>query len=173
MVADLPPAPLSFPARLRGGLGAVLAAVLFALFARGFVLEIRRVASGSMEPTLAVGDQVLVDRMIYASGWPSGLGHLLPVREVATGDVVLFRSPEDGRTAMIKRCVARPGDSVPAGVVPRSSLYLVGDRRGNSHDSRDFGPVDRATVTGRVILILASRAPGGGLRGSRTLTPVR
>jgi signal peptidase I len=173
VVEDVPPPALTLPARLRGGLGAVLAAVLFALFARGFVLEIRRVTSGSMEPTLLVGDQVLVDRMLFAPRLPRWLASLLPVRAVATGDVVLFRSPEDGRTALVKRCVALPGDLVPAGVVPGSSLYLVGDRRADSHDSRDFGPVDRAAVVGRVVLVLASRAPDGGLRGSRTLRAVR
>jgi hypothetical protein len=53
----------------------------------------------------------------------------LPVRAVATGDVVLFRSPEDGRTALLKRCVALPGERRGGRVVPAGTLFLVGDRR--------------------------------------------
>lgn len=172
MVPLLPPAALTRAARARAGLALLLAAVLAALFFRTFVLEIRVISSASMTPALAVGDHVLVDRLLYLGSVPAPLAALLPARAVARGDVVLFRSPEDGRTALVKRCVALPGDIVPAGVVPAASLYLVGDHRADSRDSRVFGPVERALVDGRVVLVLGSRAPGGGWRASRTLRAV-
>lgn len=155
---------------MRRGARRALVAVLAALFCRAFVLEIRVVASGSMSPALVAGDRVLVDRLIYAR--PAALAALLPVRAVAAGDVVLFRSPEDGRTALIKRCVALPGDVVAGAVVPAGTLFLVGDRRFDSRDSRVFGPVERGAVVGRVVAVLGSIAPGDGPRWSRTLRGV-
>lgn len=155
---------------MRRGARAALLAVLAALFCRAFVLEIRVVAGASMSPALLPGDRVLVDRLIYAR--PGALAALLPAREPAAGDVVLFRSPEDGRTALLKRCVALPGEAAAGRVVPQDTLFLVGDRREDSHDSRAFGPVPRAAVTGRVVAVLGSWAAGHGPRWSRTLRAV-
>jgi hypothetical protein len=157
---------------VRAGAGLLLAAILAALFFRTFVLELRVIPSGSMTPALLVGDRVLVDRLIYRDALPGPLAALLPVRDVRRGDVVLFRSPEDGRTVLVKRCVALPGDVVPAGVVPAASLYLVGDERGDSRDSRIFGPVERSRLLGRVVLVLGSHSPDAGWRVSRTLRAV-
>ena len=172
MAAHSPPAALSPSARARRGLARLVAAILAALFFRTFVLELRVISSGSMAPALLVGDHVVVDRLIYPRDLPAALAALLPVREVRRGDVVLFRSPEDGRTALVKRCVALPGDVVPAGVVPAESLYLVGDHRDDSRDSRVFGPVERSRLVGRVVLVLASRTPATGWRASRALRAV-
>ena len=144
--------------------------MLAALFCRAFVLEIRVVASDSMNPALLAGDRVLVDRLVYRG--PGALAGLLPVRDVRPGDVVLFRSPEDGRSALLKRCVGVPGDAVPGGAVPAGMLYLVGDRRHDSRDSRAFGPVARGAVIGRAVAVLGSFAPGDGPRWSRSLRAV-
>lgn len=149
---------------------AALAAVLAALFCRAFVLEIRVVAGDSMTPALLAGDRVLVDRLVYRGA--GALAGLLPVRDVRPGDVVLFHSPEDRRTALLKRCVGVPGDSVPGGSVPAGALYLVGDRRQDSRDSRAFGPVARGAVIGRAVAVLGSFAPGDGPRWSRFLSSV-
>ena len=170
MVAHSPPAELTLAARARRGARAGLAAVLAALFCRAFVLEIRVVAGDSMSPALLAGDRVLVDRLVYRG--PAALAGLLPVRDVRPGDVVLFRSPEDGRTALLKRCVAVPGDAVPGGAVPAGALYLVGDRRHDSRDSRAFGPVARGAVIGRAVAVLGSFAPGDGPRWSRSFRAV-
>ncbi|GMU64736.1 MAG: hypothetical protein AMXMBFR36_10100 [Acidobacteriota bacterium] len=170
MVAHLPPAALS---AALGALRAGLIAILLALFARGFVLELRVVSGRSMEPALLAGDRVLVDRMIYAPDLPGPLARLLPVREPLRGDVVLARSPDAGRSVLVKRCVALAGDRIGSGNVPAGAVWLEGDHRADSRDSRAFGAVDRRAVAGRVVRVLASKAPGGPWRWSRTLRAVR
>jgi signal peptidase I len=165
--------PHAAPAALRRAARAALAALLVAFYARGFVLELRRVASGSMEPTLLTGDHLLVDRMVYAGrDLPPAIAALLPVREPRRGDLVAARSPEDRRRVLLKRCTALAGDPVPAGAVPPATLWVEGDRRGDSRDSRAFGPVERRDLVGRGVLVVVSRS-ADGWRPGRTLRPVR
>lgn len=170
MVAHLPSAALS---AALGTLRAGLVAVLLALFARAFVLELRVVSGSSMMPTLLSGDRVLVDRMLYASDLPPPLVRLLPVRAPIRGDVVLARSPDDGRSKLIKRCVALPGDALGPGVVPAGTVWLEGDHAADSRDSRAFGAVDQGALAGRVVRVLVSKDPAGTWRWSRTLRTVR
>lgn len=170
MVAHLPSAALS---AARGALRAGLAAVLLALFARGFVLELRVIAGGSMAPTLLPGDRVLVDRMLFARDLPAPIARLLPVREPERGDVLLARSPEAARPVLIKRCVAVGGERIGSLLVPQGAVWLEGDHRADSRDSRAFGAVDRSAVAGRVVGILASKSPRGSWRWSRSLRAVR
>jgi signal peptidase I len=170
VVTHLPSAALS---ATRSFLRAGLAAILLALFFRGFVLELRVIAGTSMAPALLPGDRVLVDRMVFAPGLPAPLSLLLPVREPARGDVLLARSPETARPTLVKRCAALGGDRVGSTLLPAGSVWLEGDHRADSRDSRVFGPVDRRAVSGRVVAILASKAPGGSWRWSRLLRAVR
>jgi signal peptidase I len=167
VVPHLPPAGLTRGARYRGAARAAIVAVLCALFARGFVLELRVVASGSMAPTLETGDRVLVDRLLYAADLPRALAWALPTRAPARGDVVLARSPEDPRVAVIKRVVALGGERAAGEVVPPDGYFLVGDRRDDSRDSRDFGPVSRPALRGRVVVAV------GGAGRSRLPRAVR
>ncbi len=99
------------PALLREYVEAVLVAVVFALFAKAFLVETYQIPSGSMEPSLLVGDHVVVDKL----GWaPRKLpwGPLLPSRVIRRGDVVVFRGPEEPGRDFIKRAVALPGETV-------------------------------------------------------------
>lgn len=142
-----------------------LVAALFALFARAFLLEVISIPSDSMSPTLVAGDHVLVDRWIFAG--PPHWG-FLPARSVGRGDVVLFRSPVPPHPLLVKRCVAVGGERAASTSVPSGALYLVGDHRESSFDSRSFGTVDESSVRGRVFAILWSR------RGARRApAPVR
>lgn len=175
MVAHLPPAALGGGrgAALSRALAAGLVAVLAALFVRTFVVEIVQVPSGSMAPALVAGDRVAVDRLVYGGG--SGpLAWLLPSREPAAGDVVVFRSPEERRRLLVKRCVATGGEPFAGSWVPPDTLVLLGDARESSHDSRAFGPVGRGAVVGRAALVLWSIPPGSARpRWGRTLARVR
>lgn len=103
---------------------ALLIAVIFAAFARTYVVQAFKIPSGSMEENLLVGDHILVNKFVYGPA-PSALERrLLPVREVHRGDVVVFKSPEDPSRDFIKRCVAIPGDRVE---VVNKQLFINGD----------------------------------------------
>jgi signal peptidase I len=172
MDALLPPAELSrgsaarraarpwFP-RERAALAvaqSALVALLLALFVRAVLLEVISVPSESMLPTLAPGDQVVVNRFLYSG---PGFG-ILPRRPVARGDVVLFRPPFDRRLQFVKRCVALAGDWQGGGILPPGVLWMEGDARERSFDSRRFGAVPEQAVLGRVVAVLWSRSDAGG-----------
>lgn len=85
----------------------VLVAVVFALFVRTFLVQAFVVPTPSMENTVLVGDHLVVNKFIFA---PHLWGKILPYRELARGDVFVFKFPEDPHRDFIKRAVAVPGD---------------------------------------------------------------
>ena len=97
--------------RLREVVEVVLSAVIFALFARTFLVQAFVVPSPSMEDTLLIGDHLLVNKFGNA---PHGryLAKLLPYREARRGDIIVFKFPGDPATDYVKRIVALPGDTV-------------------------------------------------------------
>jgi signal peptidase I len=143
----------------------VLAAVAV-IGLRMFVLEPFRIPSDSMAPTLRSGDQVLVDKRAYRGSGPH------------RGDLAVFRAPRTGEI-LLKRVVAVGGDTVgiedgvlvvdgrrprepyadpdaidsvyfgPVRVRP-GTIFVLGDNRANSEDSRDFGAVPTGRLIGRV-----------------------
>ena len=158
----------------------VAVAVLFALGARTFAFEAFFVPSGSMEPTLEIGDRILVQKFLF--NW----------HDLHEGDIVVFaRPPADtmcvvaGQNDLVKRVIALPGQSVystgnnvfvegrelsepyvtqPLGTpvaskqrpfkVPAGELYVMGDNRSDSCDSRSWGPIRGSSVVGKVILLV-------------------
>ncbi|HEY4642254.1 MAG TPA: signal peptidase I, partial [Thermoanaerobaculia bacterium] len=70
---------------------ALLIAVIFVRFAAIFVFQAFKIPTGSMEDNLKVGDHIIVNKFIYGPG-PS-LGHLLPLRDIRRGDIIVFRYP--------------------------------------------------------------------------------
>lgn len=171
MVAHLPPAALT--STPRRALAVALVAVLFGLFFRTFALRLVSIPSGSMEPTLVAGDQVLVTRWVDPRGLPEPVAAILPVRAPAVGDVLVFRSPEDRRRLLVKRCVALGGERFGESWVPNGTLALLGDARERSHDSRAFGPVELGAVAGRAVFVLWSHGSSGEIRPPRPLRALR
>ncbi|MGM0773389.1 signal peptidase I [Marinobacter sp.] len=87
----------------------VLAVVLVL---RSFLVEPFQIPSGSMLPTLEVGDFILVNKYAYGLRLPVAGTKILEVDDPERGDVIVFRYPEDGSTNYIKRVVGLPGDRV-------------------------------------------------------------
>ena len=152
----------------------IILLVAFALvfgFVKPFVLEAFRVPSESMVPTLEVGDRFLTNKFIYR------------IREPERGDIIVFRSVEGGDEDLVKRIVAVAGDEVAVengvlrvnGVtqnepftnkgfpddgsffgptrVPEGTVFVMGDNRANSRDSRFFGPVPVENIEGEAFVI--------------------
>ena len=146
--------------------------VAFALvfgFVRPFVLEAFRIPSESMVPTLEVGDRVFVNKFIYRFTEPE------------RGDIVVFESVNGGEEDLIKRVVGVPGDEIEvrSGTLlvngePQNEPYLnreipddsffgpsrlsegevfvMGDNRANSADSRVFGPLPVENIEGEAFM---------------------
>ena len=77
---------------------------------RSFVIEPFRIPSGSMMPTLLIGDFIAVNKFSYGIRLPLSNRKVLDLGEPKRGDVVVFRYPVDGETIFIKRIVGLPGD---------------------------------------------------------------
>lgn len=86
--------------------------ILIVLLLRSFVVEPFRIPSGSMMPTLLVGDFILVNKFAYGLRWPVLNSKFLELGEPQRGDVVVFRFPRDESVDYIKRVIGVPGDQV-------------------------------------------------------------
>lgn len=149
--------------RVLPGPGAIrlpLVGLILAIFARTFLLQGLAVSSVSMAPTLVPGDHVLIDRV--SMRLPNRPG--LPSRRLRRGDVIVFQSPQDARTLLLKRCAGVAGDRVETAdgrtlTVPDKHYWMLGDNGDRSLDSRTFGSVSERSVVGRVVLVYWSRTP--------------
>jgi signal peptidase I len=89
----------------------IFAASVVVLVARASFADHYRVPSGSMEPTVQVGDQICVNKAAYGLRVPDTQSYVLQGSAPARGDVVVLASPADGEV-LLKRVVAVPGDVV-------------------------------------------------------------
>lgn len=86
--------------------------LLFVLLVRSFLFEPFRIPSGSMMPTLLVGDFIFVNKYEYGLRLPVTNTKILDIGEPRRGDVIVFRLPSDPSTDYIKRLVGMPGDTI-------------------------------------------------------------
>ena len=86
--------------------------ILIVFLVRSFLVEPFKIPSGSMIPTLLVGDFILVNKFTYGIRVPVLNMKLMSVNEPQRGDVMVFRYPEDTSLDYIKRVVGVPGDEV-------------------------------------------------------------
>ncbi len=143
-------------------------AVLFCFFLITFVAQAFRVQGTSMEPLLADGERIVVNKFVYR------------FRPIERGDVVVFWFPRDPSISFIKRVVALPGDSVemrsgrllvngvlaaerylpdsfrdadnfPATEIGKGFYFVLGDHRRSSNDSRSWGEVPERYIYGRAV----------------------
>ena len=87
-------------------------ALLLALFIRSFFVQAFKIPSGSMIPTLLVGDHILVNRFVYGFRIPFTRIKFLEFQEPERGDVIVFKYPEDPKKDFIKRVIAVEGETV-------------------------------------------------------------
>lgn len=181
---------------------AIVIALIAALFLRAFVVQAFKIPSGSMIPTLEVGDHILVNKLAYGVRSPdinwlplvgcvdlSNGSHLVEWDTPRRGDVVVFVYPRDRCKDFIKRVVGVPGDVVEIRnkrvyinggpvedahafhedpdlaygsnrgrdnygpvEVPEDHIFVMGDNRDRSYDSRFWGFVPVRDVRGRAFI---------------------
>ncbi len=175
---------------LRENIEAIAVAIILALFIRTFVVQAFKIPSGSMMPTLLIGDHILVNKFIYGIKVPFWDKVVIPIKDPQRDDIVVFKYPLDPSKDYIKRVIGVAGDVVesrnkklyvnhqrvempygvyldpsiiPGGIQPRDtfgpitvppdSLFVMGDNRDNSSDSRFWGFVPLNAVRGKAFLI--------------------
>ena len=98
--------------------------ILIVLLLRSFLVEPFRIPSGSMMPTLLVGDFILVNKFAYGLRWPVLNRKFVEIGDPDRGDVVVFRFPKDPTIDYIKRVVGVPGDEIH---YRNKTLYVNGE----------------------------------------------
>ena len=205
--------------KLRQNIEALAFAILLALILRTFVFQPFKIPSGSMIPTLLVGDHLLVNKFVYGTKIPFTDIEIFPIEKIKRGDVVVFTYPNNEMDPSknglyyIKRVVGLPGDEIdlngrnlyinggkvpieyegtyadkrnseqfdeyredlfgeehtvifrkgkentnrgsyiPVTKVPEGSVFVMGDNRDNSQDSRFWGFVPIENIAGRAFII--------------------
>jgi signal peptidase I len=116
--------------RWRQNVESIGLALLIALAVRSSVVQAFWVPSGSMLPTIQIGDHIFVNKLAYAVRLPLVGTQLARIGDLHRGDVVVFISPIDPSTDLIKRVIAVPGDTVE---IRNKQLYVNGEKLPDPH----------------------------------------
>jgi len=148
----------------------IVVAVALAMFIRTFIVELYVVDGPSMRPTLESAERLVVNKFIYRFRAPE------------KGEVLVFQYPRDPSRDFIKRVIATPGDTIeiregrvlvndqilvedyilektrseyPKMTVPEGRIFVMGDNRNNSEDSRfaDVGFVPYDLIKGKAVMV--------------------
>jgi len=119
-VADMTKKPKS---KIQEYAEAIIIAILIAFFIRTFVVQAFKIPSGSMKPTLLIGDHILVSKFIYGVKIPYFRKTLIPVRDPQRGEIIVFIYPEDRSKDFIKRVIGVGGDTIE---IRNKKIFLNG-----------------------------------------------
>ena len=149
----------------------IVFAIIISLLFRIFVFEPFIVPTSSMEPTLMINDKVIVNKFSYK------------FFGIERGEIIVFHSPVEDNKDLVKRIIATEGETVklePDGSIyindkkleddhynkserpiysgqvykiGKDEIFVMGDNRNDSYDSRYFGPINKDEVFGKVFLI--------------------
>ena len=205
--------------KLRQNVEAIVIALCLALLIRTFIVQPFKIPSGSMIPTLLIGDHLLVNKFIYGTKIPFMDIRIFPVEDIKRGDVIVFKFPGNDSVNKgvhyIKRAIGLPGDEVNIEgrdvyingekikqvyegnykyfeqgtevttdkyidtlsenifdviykkssvnttkgktnfpiTIPEGNIFVLGDNRDNSYDSRFWGFVPIESISGKAFLI--------------------
>jgi len=117
--------------------------IAFVLILRSFIYEPFQIPSGSMMPTLLVGDFILVEKFSYGLKDPVWRSQLVETGKPERGDVVVFKYPEDTRVDYIKRVIGLPGDRI---VYRNKNLYIQPLCNEGEQTCPEFKLVERTLV---------------------------
>jgi signal peptidase I len=154
--ARVPPSP--YLAHRTGSIAdyieSLLVTVLIALFGTTFVVQAFKIPSQSMEPTLLVGDHLLVNKFIFG-GRGAWYEKILPYRPIERGDIIVFKFPYDDHPHYVKRVIGIPGDRIRISNQrvyingsPVSEPYVVHDPAARDPFGESFPPADPYLVAG-------------------------
>ncbi len=93
---------------------AIITALILALLIRAYVIQAFKIPSGSMIPSLLIGDHILVTKFLYGTKIPFSDKRILVLKKPERGDIIVFKYPEDPKRDFIKRVVAVEGDVIEA-----------------------------------------------------------
>jgi signal peptidase I len=132
---------------------AFIIALALAIILRTFFVQAYKIPSGSMEPTLLIGDHIIVNKLLYGLRLPDSFFGLTPFESeipwghylfkfepVHRGDVVVFVFPPDPTKDFIKRVIGVPGDTIE---VKNGKLYRDGAPADDPHAHFELTPEDR------------------------------
>jgi signal peptidase I len=107
---------------------AIITALLLALIIRAFVVQAFKIPTGSMVPTLLVGDHILVNKFLYGTRIPFSDNRILAFKKPERGDIIVFKYPKDPERDFIKRVMAVEGDVIES----RDKVVFVNGERVDS-----------------------------------------
>ncbi len=186
---------------------AIVTALVLALLIRAFIVQAFKIPSGSMIPTLLIGDHILVNKFLYGTKIPFTDKKILVFRKPEKGDIIVFEYPVNPEKDFIKRVVATEGDIIEEKekvvyindkaieesyiqhsdnnirfnsefgmnprdnfgpiTVPEEKVFVMGDNRDASYDSRYWGFVDLKSIKGKALIIYWSWDPNDWVRFNR------
>jgi len=182
---------------------AIVTALILALIIRTYIVQAFKIPSGSMIPTLLIGDHILVNKFLFGTHIPFTDKKILIFRKPEKGDIIVFKYPENPKKDFIKRVVATEGDVIAERdkvvyvngklvmepfvqhydqnmrfgsdprdnfgplIIPKDKVFVMGDNRDQSYDSRYWGFVDIKQVRGKALIIYWSWNPNNWVRFNR------